>query len=180
MQRHWPPNQFIVSSQKTLRQIIILVSMFYDASELSIILYRSLLIQWVSWMEPLKPCSPFFRSGWFWFCKHILHIRYVSHELHRQLSNVITKNWALLSSWQTGKQLTYEENWLSRLRSCMINSLTEIVYICAINLFYVFCNIIIIMGRMGICFTSVATSWWGEACCLLLCFPTGTCVLCCT
>ena len=40
--------------------------------------------------------------------------------------------------------------------------------------------IIIIMGRMGICFTSVATSWWGEACCLLLCFPTGTCVLCCT
>ena len=37
-----------------------------------------------------------------------------------------------------------------------------------------------IMGRMGICFTSVATSWWGEACCLLLCFPTGTCVLCCT
>ena len=36
------------------------------------------------------------------------------------------------------------------------------------------------MGRMGICFTSVATSWWGEACCLLLCFPTGTCVLCCT
>ena len=31
--------------------------------------------------------------------------------------------------------------------------------------------IIIIMGRMGICFTSVATSWWGEACCLLLCFP---------
>ena len=33
------------------------------------------------------------------------------------------------------------------------------------------------MGRMGICFTSVATSWWGEACCLLLCFPTGTCVL---
>ena len=40
--------------------------------------------------------------------------------------------------------------------------------------------IIIIMGRMGIYFTSVATSWWGEACCLLLCFPTGTCVLCCT
>ena len=40
--------------------------------------------------------------------------------------------------------------------------------------------LIIIMGRMGICFTSVATSWWGEACCLLLCFPTGTCVLCCT
>ena len=38
----------------------------------------------------------------------------------------------------------------------------------------------IIMGRMGICFTSVATSWWREACCLLLCFPTGTCVLCCT
>ena len=38
----------------------------------------------------------------------------------------------------------------------------------------------IIMGRIGICFTSVATSWWGEACCLLLCFPTGTCVLCCT
>ena len=36
--------------------------------------------------------------------------------------------------------------------------------------------IIIIMGRMGICFTSVATSWWGQACCLLLCFPTGTCV----
>ena len=32
----------------------------------------------------------------------------------------------------------------------------------------------IIMGRMGICFTSVATSWWGETCCLLLCFPTGT------
>ena len=30
------------------------------------------------------------------------------------------------------------------------------------------------MGRMGICFTSVATSWRGEACCLLLCFPTGT------
>ena len=30
------------------------------------------------------------------------------------------------------------------------------------------------MGRMGICFTSVATSWWGEVCCLLLCFPTGT------
>ena len=38
----------------------------------------------------------------------------------------------------------------------------------------------LIMGRMGICFTSVATSWWGEVCCLLLCFPTGTCVLCCT
>ena len=35
-------------------------------------------------------------------------------------------------------------------------------------------NFLIIMGRMGICFTSVATSWWGEACCLLLCFPTGT------
>ena len=34
--------------------------------------------------------------------------------------------------------------------------------------------IIIMMGRMGICFTSVTTSWWGEACCLLLCFPTGT------
>ena len=33
---------------------------------------------------------------------------------------------------------------------------------------------------MGICFTSVATTWWGEACCLLLCFPTGACVLCCT
>ena len=33
---------------------------------------------------------------------------------------------------------------------------------------------------MGISFTSVATSWWGEACCLLLCFPTGTCFLCCT
>ena len=32
----------------------------------------------------------------------------------------------------------------------------------------------IIMGRMDICFTSVATLWWGEACCLLLCFPTGT------
>ena len=42
------------------------------------------------------------------------------------------------------------------------------------------CKTIIIMGRMGICFTSVATSWWGEACCLLLCFPTGTCVLRCT
>ena len=28
---------------------------------------------------------------------------------------------------------------------------------------------IIIMGRMGICFMSVATSWWGEACCLLSC-----------
>ena len=40
--------------------------------------------------------------------------------------------------------------------------------------------IIITMGRMGICFTSVATSWWGEACCLLLCFPTGTWVLRCT
>ena len=38
----------------------------------------------------------------------------------------------------------------------------------------------IIMGRMGICFTSVVTSWWGEACCLLLCFPTGICVLRCT
>ena len=37
--------------------------------------------------------------------------------------------------------------------------------------------IIIIMGRMGICFTSMATSWWGKACCLLLCFPTGTYVL---
>ena len=34
----------------------------------------------------------------------------------------------------------------------------------------------IIMGRMGICFTSVATSRWGQACCLFLCFPTGTCV----
>ena len=34
--------------------------------------------------------------------------------------------------------------------------------------------IIIIMGGMGICFTSVATSWWGEACCLSLCYPTGT------
>ena len=34
-----------------------------------------------------------------------------------------------------------------------------------------------IMGRMGICFTSVATSWWGEAYCLLLCFPTGTCIV---
>ena len=40
--------------------------------------------------------------------------------------------------------------------------------------------IIIIMDRMGICFTSVAALWWGEACCLSLCFPTGTCVLCCT
>ena len=30
-----------------------------------------------------------------------------------------------------------------------------------------------VMGRMGICFTSVATWWWGEARCLLLCFPTG-------
>ena len=39
---------------------------------------------------------------------------------------------------------------------------------------------IIIMGRMGISFTSVATSWRGEACCLLSCFPTGTCVMCCT
>ena len=38
------------------------------------------------------------------------------------------------------------------------------------------CKTIIIMGRMGICFTS----WWGEACCLLLCFLTGTCVLRCT
>ena len=26
----------------------------------------------------------------------------------------------------------------------------------------------IIMGRMGICFTSVSTSWWGEACCLFM------------
>ena len=31
------------------------------------------------------------------------------------------------------------------------------------------------MGRMGICFMSMATSWWEEACCLLSCFPTGTC-----
>ena len=38
----------------------------------------------------------------------------------------------------------------------------------------------LMMGPMGICFTSVAISWWGEACCLLLCFPTGTCVLRCT
>ena len=41
-------------------------------------------------------------------------------------------------------------------------------------------NNIIIMDRMGICFTSVATSWWGEACCPSLCFPTGICILCCT
>ena len=34
---------------------------------------------------------------------------------------------------------------------------------------------------MGICLTSVATLWWGEAwCCLLLCLPTGTFVLRCT
>ena len=37
-------------------------------------------------------------------------------------------------------------------------------------------GLFVIMGRMGICFTSVATSWWGQACCLFLCFPTGTCV----
>ena len=35
-------------------------------------------------------------------------------------------------------------------------------------------NNFIIMGRMGICFTSVVTSWWGKACCLLSCFLTGT------
>ena len=29
-------------------------------------------------------------------------------------------------------------------------------------------------SKFGVCFTSVATSWWGEACCLFLCFPTGT------
>ena len=40
--------------------------------------------------------------------------------------------------------------------------------------FLKFIGIFFIMGRMGICFTSVATSWWGEACCLLLCFLTGT------
>ena len=34
-----------------------------------------------------------------------------------------------------------------------------------------FGRILLIMGRMGICFTSVATSLWGEACSLLLCFP---------
>ena len=34
--------------------------------------------------------------------------------------------------------------------------------------------LLIIMGRMGISFTSVATSWWGEPCCLSLCFPMGT------
>ena len=37
-----------------------------------------------------------------------------------------------------------------------------------------------LMGRMGIFFTSVVTSWWGEACSLSLCFPTGSCVLRCT
>ena len=48
------------------------------------------------------------------------------------------------------------------------------------NIIIIIIIIIIIMGRMGICFTSVVTSWWGEACCLLLCFPTGTCVFRCT
>ena len=41
--------------------------------------------------------------------------------------------------------------------------LISILHLQTLDVFFLF----FIMGRMGICFTSVATSWWGKACCLL-------------